>query len=46
MNIEHLSHWSGQLNREMYVIVMGTPVSLLWFLPHQVVAITNTMTLV
>ena len=19
MNIEHLSHWSGQLNREMYV---------------------------
>ena len=19
MNIEHLSHWSGQLNREMYL---------------------------
>ena len=24
MNIEHLSHWSGQLNREMYVNRYGT----------------------
>ena len=46
MNIEHLSHWSGQLNREMYVNRYGTlgiPVVVLF---HQVVAITNIMILV
>ena len=24
MNIEHLSHWSGQLNREMYLNRYGS----------------------
>lgn len=46
MNIEHLSHWSGQLNREMYLIAMDTQGFLLWSLLHQVGAITNTMILV
>lgn len=44
MNIEHLSYWSGQLNREMYLNRYG------WWIPvvvfvHQVEAIMSTMTL-
>lgn len=48
MNIEHLSHWSGQLNREMYLNRYGLDMQgfLLWSLLHQVGAITSTMTLV
>ena len=44
MNIEHLSHWSGQLNREMYVNRYGHAGIPVVVLLHQVVAITNTMT--
>ena len=46
MNIEHLSHWSGQLNVKCMLIAMDTQEFLLWSLLHQVEAITSTMTLV
>ena len=46
MNIEHLSHWSGQLNREMYLNRYGHAGIPVVVSLHQVEAITSTMTLV
>lgn len=45
MHIEHLSHWSGNLNRECTLIVMDMLGFQLWSLLHQVVVTTNTMIL-
>ena len=45
MHIEHLSHWSGHLNREMYVNRYGHEASQLLSLLLQVVATMNTMIL-
>ena len=46
MNTEHLSHWSGQLNREMYVNRYGHAGIPIVVFASSVVAITNTMILV
>ncbi len=45
MHIEHLSHWSGHPNREMYLNRYGHGGIQLWSLLHQVVVTTNTMIL-
>ena len=45
MHIENLSHWSGNLNREMYLNVMGMLGFQLWSLLHQVAVTMNTMIL-
>ena len=46
MNIEHLSHWSGQLNREMYLNRYGHAGIPVVVLLHQVEVTMNTMILV
>ena len=46
MNIEHLSHWSGQLNREMYLNRYGHAGIPVVVFASSGEAITSTMTLV
>lgn len=45
MHIENLSHWSGHLNREMYLNRYGHAGIPVVSLLHQVVVTTNTMIL-
>ena len=45
MHIENLSHWSGNLNREMYSTVMDMLGFQLLFLLHLVAVTMNTMIL-
>ena len=45
MHIENLSHWSGHLNREMYLNRYGHAGFQLWFLLHLVAVTMNTMIL-
>ena len=45
MHIENLSHWSGHLNREMYLNRYGLLGFQLWSLLHQVAVTMNIMIL-